>query len=51
MLGMPTYGRSFTLDNPDAHGIGSNAIAPGIKGVATGEHGVLAYYEVKNKYE
>ena len=31
VLGIPTYGRSYTLANPDAHAISSPATAPGEK--------------------
>ena len=49
MLGIPTYGRSYTLANPDAHEISSPAIAPGEKGSGTKEDGYLAYYEICQK--
>lgn len=46
VLGIPTYGRSYTLFNADAVEIGSPADGPGEQGVATREKGYLAYYEV-----
>lgn len=46
MLGIPTYGRSYTLFNPDAFEMGSPADGPGTMGEATRENGYLAYYEV-----
>ncbi|XP_072397046.1 uncharacterized protein Cht6 isoform X1 [Diabrotica undecimpunctata] len=46
VLGIPTYGRSYTLLNPDAFEIGSPADGPGTMGEATRENGYLAYYEV-----
>lgn len=46
VLGIPTYGRSYTLINPDATDIGSPAEGPGEKGEFTKEQGYLAYYEV-----
>ena len=46
VLGIPTYGRSYTLVNPDAHEIGSPTDGPGEKGPGTKEDGYLAYYEV-----
>jgi chitinase len=49
VLGIPTYGRSYTLANPDAHEISSPAIAPGEKGSGTKEDGYLAYYEICQK--
>lgn len=47
VVGIPTYGRSFTLLNPEASEINSQAEGPGKKGEATKEKGYLAYYEVK----
>lgn len=46
MLGIPTYGRSYTLFNPDSTDIGAPADGPGEQGDATREKGYLAYYEV-----
>jgi len=49
VLGIPTYGRSYTLANPDAHGISSPATGPGDQGSGTKEDGYLAYYEICEK--
>merc|ERR1719367_1122872 len=49
VLGIPTYGRSFTLANPDVHEIGSPATGPGEQGSGTKEDGYLAYYEICNQ--
>jgi chitinase len=46
VLGIPTYGRSYTLFNPLSAEIGSPADGPGEQGDATREKGYLAYYEV-----
>jgi len=46
VLGIPTYGRSYTLFNEDATELGSPADGPGTEGEATREKGYLAYYEV-----
>ena len=46
VLGIPTYGRSYTLFNADATDLGSPADGPGVEGEATREKGYLAYYEV-----
>ncbi|KAI5637311.1 glycosyl hydrolases family 18 domain-containing protein [Phthorimaea operculella] len=46
VLGIPTYGRSYTLFNKDATEIGSPADGPGEQGDATREKGYLAYYEI-----
>lgn len=45
-MGIPTYGRSYTLVNPDAHQIGSPTDGPGEQGKGTKEDGYLAYYEI-----
>lgn len=49
VLGIPTYGRSFTLFNPESNAIGAPADGPGEQGDATREKGYLAYYEVNCK--
>ncbi|XP_054269943.1 uncharacterized protein LOC128991185 isoform X1 [Macrosteles quadrilineatus] len=46
VLGIPTYGRSYTLFNPDSTDIGAPADGPGEQGDATREKGYLAYYEI-----
>ncbi|XP_045465112.1 mucin-5AC isoform X2 [Harmonia axyridis] len=46
VMGVPTYGRSYTLFNPDANAIGDPADGPGEMGEATRENGYLAYYEI-----
>jgi chitinase len=46
VLGIPTYGRSYTLYNPDANELGAPADGPGDMGDATRENGYLAYYEI-----
>lgn len=46
VLGIPTYGRSYTLFNEEATDLGSPADGPGEEGDATREKGYLAYYEV-----
>ncbi|XP_063989735.1 mucin-2 isoform X3 [Diachasmimorpha longicaudata] len=46
VLGIPTYGRSYTLYNADATDIGAPADGPGEEGDATREKGYLAYYEI-----
>jgi chitinase len=46
IIGMPTYGRSFTLSDPDRHGPNSPAKEGGKEGAYTKESGFLAYYEI-----
>nr|XP_050857845.1 mucin-5AC-like isoform X1 [Vespula vulgaris] len=46
ILGIPTYGRSYTLFNEDATDLGSPADGPGIEGDDTREKGYLSYYEI-----
>ncbi|XP_054441527.1 chitotriosidase-1 [Pteronotus mesoamericanus] len=46
ILGMPTYGRSFTLASTSDAGVGAPAAGPGSPGSFTREAGLLAYYEV-----
>lgn len=51
VLGIPTYGRSYTLFNPDATDIGAPADGPGDQGDATREKGYLAYYEICDRIQ
>ncbi|XP_050522809.1 uncharacterized protein LOC126895227 isoform X3 [Daktulosphaira vitifoliae] len=46
VLGIPTYGRSYTLFNKESTGIGAPSDGPGEKGEATREKGYLSYYEI-----
>lgn len=46
IIGMPTYGRSFTLANPSNFKVNSPASGGGKAGEYTKESGFLAYYEV-----
>lgn len=48
MIGMPTYGRSFTLVDKDKFDIGALASGGGTPGNFTNESGFLSYYEVQN---
>lgn len=46
VLGIPTYGRSYTLFNAEANELGAPTDGPGEQGDATREKGYLAYYEI-----
>lgn len=46
MIGMPTYGRSFTLVDASKFDIGAPASGGGTPGKFTGEAGFMSYYEV-----
>lgn len=50
VLGIPTYGRSYTLLNSESTDIGSPTDGPGEQGDATREKGYLAYYEVRELF-
>ena len=46
IIGMPTYGRSFTLTDPNRWIVNSPSTGGGEAGKYTGESGFMAYYEV-----
>ncbi len=46
VIGMPTYGRSFTLTDSDKHGVNSPFREGGKAGKYTREPGILAYFEI-----
>ncbi|KAK3589884.1 hypothetical protein CHS0354_015910 [Potamilus streckersoni] len=46
IIGLPTYGRSFTLADPNKWGMGEPASGVGPAGSFTREAGVLSYYEI-----
>ena len=46
VIGMPTYGRSFTLSNQNQAGVNAPASGGGKAGVYSREEGFLTYYEV-----
>ncbi|XP_017772020.1 PREDICTED: probable chitinase 3 [Nicrophorus vespilloides] len=46
IIGMPTYGRTFTLSNLSRYKVNSPASGGGKEGTYTKESGFLAYYEV-----
>lgn len=45
MVGVPTYGHTFRLQDPDDHKVGAPSIG-GVSGEYTGTPGFYAYYEV-----
>lgn len=47
IVGLATYGRSFTLNSPDKNGMNVPTRAGGKAGVYTREEGFLSYYEVR----
>ncbi|XP_037094087.1 probable chitinase 10 [Pollicipes pollicipes] len=49
VVGMPTYGRSFTLANPGNNKVNAPARGGGSAGRYTKEEGFLAYYEICEK--
>ncbi|XP_005090543.1 chitotriosidase-1 [Aplysia californica] len=50
VIGIPTYGRSFTLADPNNNGIGAPISGAGKPGQFTGEAGILSYYEICQLY-
>ena len=46
ILGVPLYGHTFTLDNPNNNKIGDPASTPGTAGPLTQEAGKLGYDEI-----
>ena len=47
VVGIPTYGMSFTLEDRRSNGLNAKANGGGAKGKYTGESGILSYYEVR----
>ena len=50
VLGIPTYGRSFTLIDARFNGLQAAAQQAGTKGRNTNEDGYLSFYEVGHKF-
>nr|XP_022315651.1 chitinase-3-like protein 1 isoform X4 [Crassostrea virginica] len=46
IIGLATYGRSFTLVDSSQHGVGAPVSGAGLAGPYTREKGVLSYYEI-----
>lgn len=49
ILGIPSYGQSFTLADPGNNGLNAPSSGPGEAGAFTAQGGVLAYYEICDK--
>jgi len=47
IVGISTYGTTFTLANEAQHGLKAASTGPGKAGKYTQEPGTLAYYEVR----
>lgn len=47
IVGISTYGTTFTLTSPARHGLKAATTGPGKAGKYTQEPGTLAYYEVR----
>ncbi|XP_022243409.1 probable chitinase 10 [Limulus polyphemus] len=46
VMGIPFYGRSFTLSNPSSSGLNAPVKGKGLPGTYTREGGFLSYYEI-----
>lgn len=49
ILGVPFYGRSFTLQYSNSSDVGSSIMGPGKEGFYTHTSGMLAYFEICDK--
>lgn len=49
ILGIPLYGRSWTLADPNANGVGAPATGAGNAGQYSQQAGSLTYYEICQK--
>ena len=47
VVGVPTYGRTFTLADGNSHGMGAATTGPAPAGKYTGQDGFYSYYEVR----
>lgn len=45
LVGVPFYGKTFTLKDSSNHGLGAPVSKPGAAGPYTGAAGTMAYYE------
>ncbi|XP_021915423.1 acidic mammalian chitinase-like [Zootermopsis nevadensis] len=51
LLGIPLYGRTYILADPEQHGLGAPTIGNGVSGPYTQEPGFLSYYEICKETE
>ena len=49
LIGLATYGRTFTLVDPTDTRVGARAKGPGAAGTYSGMSGFLTYYEVSTR--
>nr|CAD7402605.1 unnamed protein product [Timema poppensis] len=50
LVGIPFYGQSFTLESPQSYNQGAEARGPGAPGELTRQPGMLAYYEICDRW-
>jgi len=46
LISIPTYGRTYTLADPEDNGLGAPSLGNGEPGYYTGEPGFITYYEI-----
>ncbi|XP_013190968.1 probable chitinase 2 [Amyelois transitella] len=51
VLGMPLYGRTFTLTNPAVNGVRAPAIGAGLSGPYTATAGYMGYNEICDRFQ
>lgn len=51
IVGLPTYGLSYRLQDPDVSGVHAPADGGATKGKYTGEKGILSFYEICEKIQ
>lgn len=47
VVGIPAYGRTFTLADTDRNAVGDDVIGPGLPGPLTLSSGFLGFHEVR----
>ncbi|XP_028652543.1 chitotriosidase-1-like [Erpetoichthys calabaricus] len=51
LLGIPTYGRTYTLADPKDNGVGAVANGAGAEGNYTADKGTLAFFEICREFD